>query len=112
MAHIIFGLLFLIPAMFGLAEILHILKLYILKPNKQLISYKLIVLTNDLPVIQMKYNIEQFLWNGRKNSAKLIFINSFLNHQNFVECKTLAEKYAVSFCSTEDLKKYIDFLIE
>ena len=104
-------ILFLIPAMLGLAEILHILKLYILKPEKPIISYKVVILTNTSPLEHMKYVIEQYLWQKEKNSAKLIFINSLLSEDNFNNCKALAESYDLGFCSREEINDYLNLII-
>lgn len=111
MVEIFLVILFLIPAMLGLAEILHILKLYILKPQNPIISYKMIILTDSSPVEHMKYVIEQYLWQSKKNNSSLIFVNSLLCEENFKACKNLAEHYGFSFYSKEEIKEYLNLLI-
>ena len=111
MIEICLVILFLIPAMLGLAEILHILKLYILKPQNPIISYKVIILTDSTPIEDMKYVIEHYLWLSKKNNSSLIFVNSLLCEENFNACKKMAEYYGFSFCSKDEIKEYLNLLI-
>ena len=104
--------LFLIPAMLGLAEILHILKLHILKPQKPMISYKVIILTDDTAVENMRYAIEQYLWQPGNNNGNLVFVNSLLNKENFTVCKELAERYSIGFYSKKELEEYFNLIVD
>ena len=80
MLKIFLTIIFLIPSMLGLAEILHILKLYILKPSKPSIAYKIIFLTNDMPLEHMSYIIEQYRWQGRSNYIYRLIPYIFQNY--------------------------------
>ena len=110
MAEICLMILFLIPAMLGLAEILHILKLYILKPQNPIIAYKVVILTDDMPLEIMKYVIEQHVWN-KNNSSQLIFVNSLLSQNNFDKCKQFAEEYGIGFCTKDKVEEYLDLIV-
>ncbi len=111
MFEIFFWILFLIPAMLGLAEILHFVKLYILKPKKAMISYKVVILTNDTAVENMRYAIEQYLWQAGRNGSSLIFVNSLLNKEIFFACKEIAERYDVGFYSKKELEEYLNLIV-
>ena len=111
MFEIFFLILFLIPAMLGLSEILHILKLYILKPKKAMISYKIVILTNDTAVENMRYAIEQYLWQAERNGFNLIFVNSLLDKENFLACKEIAKRYEVGFYSKKELEEYLNLIV-
>ena len=74
----------LVPMMLGLAELIHILKLRILKPKNPIISYRVVILTNNMPLEHMRYVTEQYLWYSGKNSAKPVFINSLLKNLNIL----------------------------
>lgn len=111
MVTIFLFVLFLIPAMLGIAEILHIIKLFILKPQKSIISYKIVILTNDMPFEHMKYVIEKYIWQHSKNSAKLIFVYSLLDEENFNECKMLAEQFGLGFYSKEEIVEYFNIIV-
>ena len=110
MVEIILAVLFLIPAMLGLAELLHIFKMYILKPTKPVICYKIIILTNDNPLSQVIYETEKYSWHGKTGGASLIFIGSLLDDENLTECRIAAESKGFIFCMAEELKKYLDLI--
>ncbi len=110
MVEIILAFLFLIPAMLGLAELLHIFKMYILKPSDPVICYKTIILTNDNPLSQMFYEIEKYTWHGKSSGANLIFLSSFLDDENSAECRIAAESRGFIFCTAEELKEYLDLI--
>lgn len=110
MTEIILLFIFLIPAMLGLAELLHILKLFILKPQKPIISYKVIFLTNDSAVQQLQYILEQYMWIGKNNNFNLVVVNSLLSEENYDECKLIANKHNLTFCSVEELDGYLKIL--
>lgn len=111
MFEIILTIIFLIPAMLGLAEILHISKLQILKPSKQMIAYKIVILTEETAIENMRYAIEQYLWQSGGNNGSLIFINSLLSNDTFDQCKTMAGKYGLGFYSKQEIKDYLDLIV-
>ena len=89
MVEIVFMILFLIPAVLGIAEILHIFKSYFLKPKKDIISYKIIILTNNDPVNQFLYVAEQCLWQG--DCFNLVVVHSLLSLENYIECEKIVD---------------------
>ncbi len=110
MAEFFLVFIFLIPTVLGLSELLHILKLNILKPKKPSVSYKVIILTDNFPVEQMLFEIEKYKWLGKHNGNSLIFVNSLLSFKNLQSCKAIAEKNSFSFCKIEEVKKYIEMI--
>ena len=110
MFDIIFVVLFMIPAMLGLAELLHILRLRLLKPDNKVLCYKVIILTNDNPMSQMLYEIEKYAWQGKSSALNLIFINTLLEGKKIDECRLTAEKKGFIFCGTQEFKKYLDLI--
>lgn len=110
MVEIVFLSLFLIPAVLGLAEILHNLKCILLKPKKDIISYKIIVLTDDNPANQLLYAAEKFLWNGCDNGLNLIAVYNNLSFENFIECEKIAKRYDISFCWADELVNQLELI--
>ncbi len=106
MTEFILLLLFLIPAMLGIAEILHIFKLYVLKPREPMISYKVVVLTDGTALAQLRFVAEQYIWSG-KSGDDVIIVNSLLNEENFKECKKIAQNNNFIYCSADELGKYL-----
>jgi len=103
MAEILLVLFFLIPAMLGIAEILHIIKLYILFP-KSAESYVIIYLKNENASGQLMYALEQYFWFGKKYAKNIIAVNSGLSSDNYEICKSIALKHNIIFCSEEELQ--------
>lgn len=106
MVEIVFFIIFLVFAVLGLAEVLHILKCRLLKPKKDIISYRVIILTNDNPENQLLYAIEQCLWQYG-SCFNLIAVKSYLSLENLVECEKIAKKYDISLCSLEKLANFL-----
>lgn len=100
MIEIILLILCLIPAMLGLAELLHSLKLYILAPKNKAISYTVICLTGYSPQQQLRFAIEKYSWMGEKS---IIAVNTFVPEEDFEECREIAEKNNIIFCSADEL---------
>lgn len=105
---IFLAFVFLIPAMLGVAEILHKLKIIILAPKRADVSYNVIFLNNSEPVEQLSNAIYQSNWHGREYYGVLVAVNDFLNEENFVLCKELAQKNGVVFCSLKELYDLFD----
>lgn len=103
-------LILLIPVILGLAELLHIFKLSVLRPKKPIVAYKMIFLTDDSCVEQLLYAKEQFLWQGKSQYLNLVIINSNLSKQNFDDCAEIAEKFGFIFCSADELQNYIKLI--
>ena len=103
-------LILFIPLILGLSELLHTFKLYILKPKKPLVSYKIIFLTDENCVEELLYAKERFLWQGRNETLNLILVNSALSQENFKICYEIAENYGLIYCSSEELKNYVGII--
>lgn len=102
MAEIILLLIFLVPAMLGTAELLHILKLYIAYPKNMLGGYYLIFLTEQNAALQLHSAIERANWLGRKYIGGIIAVNSGLSAEKYECCEKIARAYNVIYCSEEE----------
>lgn len=106
MTEIIISLICLVPLILGLSELLHCIKLHLLKPSKPMITYKLIFLRNENCVEHLTYAKEQYLWNGKRDALNLVVIYSALNEENLAVCGEIAQKYGFIFCSVQELKNF------
>ncbi len=108
MSEIIFVIIFLIPSMLGLAEILHFIRSYILggkaKPRKLLLVY----LTGDDASLQLKGVLEEFNWHGKRFAEKVIAVDC--GAKDFALCKALAQKGEIYCCDIKELKDIIDVI--
>lgn len=108
MSEIIFIFIFLIPSMLGLAEILHLIKTYILsgknKPRKLLLVY----LKGDDALLQLKGVLEEFNWQGKRLAERIIAVDC--GAKDFELCKNLAQKCGILYCDIKDFKDVIDVI--
>ncbi len=94
----------LIPTMLGVSEILHWLRLLILAPEKKPITYTVVCLTSDSAKEQIRFAAAKYSNSGHKN---IIAVNSSVEEQDINECKEIADKNDIIFCSAEELCKDI-----
>ena len=104
MGEIILFLIFLIPAMLGLAEIIHIFKTCLFYP-KNTDSYVLIYLSNENPALKLSFVLEQYYWLGKRYVENVIAIASDLSEENYEMCKNIADKHGIIFCNEIELDK-------
>ncbi|MBE6750476.1 MAG: hypothetical protein E7560_04870 [Ruminococcaceae bacterium] len=107
MIEIILILLALIPTIWGLAEILHKLRLKIISPREVPPTYVIMYLYGDMPRQQILYAAEKYFWQGKKYISNIILLNTFLNGEDFEECKKIAEHYGFIFCSDNEISNII-----
>lgn len=103
MAENILLLVFSIPAIFGLAEILHILKLQILKPQKSACRVLVIRPDTESFVTQLLYVAERFRWQGLGYADKIVVLDSELCGVAKDECGQLASSLGFMSADGKDL---------
>lgn len=106
MGEIILFLVFLIPAMLGLAEIIHIFKTCLFYP-KNIDSYMLVYLSNENSAAKLNFVLEQYYWFGKKYFGNIIAIASDLNKENYDVCQNIAEKHGIIFCNENELDEVL-----
>ena len=92
---IVFLVVVLLFAIFGLSEFLHILKLKIIFPKKNLNSHVVVNLQNGIAEKQLFFVCEQMRWYGKNYADFIIPIVSNLDEESYINCKQIAEKYGV-----------------
>ncbi len=100
MIEIVLLMICLVPTMLGLAEIIHWLKLLILSPKKKVPSYVVLYLTESSPREQISFAAEKYSYYGDRN---IIAVNTFVREEDFEECKAIADKNDIIFCSANEL---------
>ena len=104
MPEIIMVLFLIIPAVLGMAEILHFAKMLILSPYIKGDRYSLIVLENEDALFQLKNFFEENNWYGAKKLGKTIVVCKDLSSENYEECRQLAEANGAMLLDYEKLK--------
>lgn len=110
MGEIIFFIIFTIPALFGLAELLHLLKVYIISPKEYASKYLIIFLGEKSPFGQLALTAEEFFWRGRKYAHNIIAVNCGICEEEYQACRSFCEKNNFIFCDAKDLQGYLDLL--
>lgn len=110
MSEIIFSLFLLVPAMLGIAEIMHLIKLYLIERNNSLSPYIIIILKNETANEQILSVVENYRWQGEKYAENIIAVNSFLSEENQEIYADLARKHNLFYCSFEELKEVLKYL--
>lgn len=110
MAELIFFLIFLIPALLGVSEIIHLVRmsLYSLKGINS--PYVVVWLKDDTAENQILSVCEQYSWSGKKYAQNIVAINSMLGDEKFEICSKMAEKNNIYFCSAEELVSVLNYL--
>ena len=87
----------LIFAIFGFCEALHLLKLLILFPKRNMNSQLIISLKNETAEKQLIFAGEQYLWLGDKFADSILADYSSLDKATYLRCKKIAQKYNIKF---------------
>ena len=92
MAEIFLLLLFSVPAIIGLAEIIHALKLLLISPSKT--AYRILVIYPDNENFegQLLHVSERRKWLGDGYADKIVVLSSALCRKNREECNGLASR--------------------
>ena len=101
MAEIVLNVVFAIPAVLGLAEIIHAVKLWLLKPKNK--GKRIIVLIPDTDDFerQILSLYEQFKWQGKRLADKIVVVDYFVDKKE--ECKRITEDLGIEVCQLSEL---------
>lgn len=103
MAEIILLLVFSVPAILGLAEIIHSVKLFLISPKIRESGVLVILPDNDNFDRQILNAAEQRNWYGNRFANGIIILDSLLNEENKTECRKLADRLNFEICGKSDL---------
>ncbi len=87
--------IFVLFAIFGLSEFLHIIKLRIIFPKARVDSQLVIKLKNDIAEKQTLYICEQFCWYGKKFADSLRFNCEDIDEEVYERCRCITKKYGI-----------------
>ncbi len=106
MAETVFILTLLIPAVLGVAEILHAVKQY-LYSYKKIGGQILLLIPNDNNLrLQLESAANQRDWYGKAYPQKILVLPYNLTLENRYECEKLARKLQFEMCEIDDLKRH------
>lgn len=89
--------LFLLLAIFGLCEFLHLIKLLLVFPKREMNSTLVVMLREETAIKQTVFAVEQLKWLGNKYADRVIIVAENLSTDTLHECERLAKKYNLKF---------------
>lgn len=93
MAVRIFFYLLLIPAMLGLSEIIHYLKVYIMKPKGNIKKYMIVYLKGTDCAFKLKSVLEEYFWYGKRYCEGILVLDGGI--EDIFECESMAQRNKV-----------------
>lgn len=103
MAETLFILFLILPAVLGMAEILHLLKSFLLGCTVKGRRYSIVFLENEDAVTTLRTFCEEKNWYGRHADDKLFAVYKELSQEVLVDCREIAEKNDIIFLSADSL---------
>ncbi len=98
----IFIILLLFPSMLGLAELMHLARVYIIfpkvKPEKTVVVY----LSGERSLEQLQYVLSEYAWHGEKYAQKIAAVDRGIPENLIDECKRIADKNNIVFYSKDN----------
>lgn len=111
MSQTVFIFILLVPAVFGMAEFLYLLKGCILSPVGKQKRYSVIFLKENDAVLSLRSFCEENNWYGNFKKYKFFAVYDSLSKETLKECELLTDKYGIILLNIEDFKDKIkDFL--
>ena len=98
---ILFFLFLIVPAVLGVAEILHLLKLAIISSNENRYTFTCIFLEEENAIMDLKSFCEEHNWNGMKIGKEFFAIYNELSPNVLNECRLIAAKNDNEFLNSE-----------
>ena len=93
MAEIVFGIVLIFPAMLGLAEILHTLKMHLLSSPKRCERVLVVYPDDENFPRQIMKTAEERKWQGEKFAQRVLVSIKNISQENSQDVKDLALKY-------------------
>lgn len=98
---------FLVPAMLGMAEMLHLLKVYIISPEKKMKKYLIVFLKDENSVRQLLCLLEEYNWIGKKYAERIIAVNMGLKEEDYKKALNTANKGNMILCEYNEIESIL-----
>lgn len=103
MTEAILLVLLLFPSMLGLAEIIHLAKVYIISPKIKPKKVVIVYLYGEQALEQLKLVLEEYSWHGKKYAEQIIAVDCGITSALYAECERIASQSKIVFCNEKDL---------
>lgn len=92
-------------ALFGLAELMHGIRLKLMLTGKKPFTYTVIYLSGSDPAGQIRFAAEQKKWHGSAYSDRIIAVNNGISAGQESECRFAAAQCGALYLSAEKLSE-------
>ena len=103
MTEIVFLIIFCVPALLGIAEMLHTVKLWLYSSGKSKGGILVIVPTDENYRSLILNSFNQATWYGKRFAEKIIVVDSLLSEDTKEECQILTNRLEIEMCSKNSL---------
>ncbi len=110
MGELIFFLIFSIPAIYGVAELIHILRGLIITPKAFASKYLILYLGENMPYQQLLSAFFEFSWYGKKYAQNIIAVDCGIHENDYDICLGFCKKNNLIFCNVGELAGYLDVI--
>ncbi len=107
MAEIIFIIIFAVPAILGISEIIHSLRLWLVSSKSS--GEKVLVLVPDDEGFskQILGAFEESKWCGNRLANKIVVVDDLLSEENKKECREITSKLGLEICNISELSNIV-----
>ncbi len=99
MAEAVLMVLLLFPSMLGIAELIHLAKVYIISPKVKPEKTVVVYLKGEQAVGQLQYILQEYAWQGERYAKKIIAVDCGIAEDLAEECERIANKNNITFQS-------------
>lgn len=103
---IILTFLVLILSVIGLSEVLHNLKLFLLKP-KSADTFVVCPLNDEFSVLKLKYVIEKMRWNKINYAEQIVAVSSAELDGALNDCCSLADEHNIKVIKPNEFEDFL-----
>ncbi len=107
MAEAVLFLLFIIPAVLGLAEIIHTVKHYLFAGKRYQGQILLIIADDNSFRLQLENVANQRNWYGNSYPQRILVLPDKLTQENKGLCEKEANRLSLEICEAENLTKIL-----
>ncbi len=110
MGELIFFIIFTIPAIYGVAELIHLIRSHFIAPKTLAPKYLIICLGENSPYEQLAIIAEELFWQGKKYAQNIIAVDCGISRDEYLNCREFCDKNNFIFCNSKELLGYLDVL--
>ncbi len=96
-------ILLLFPSMLGIAELMHLAKVYIISPKSKPKKVVIVYLYGEYALEQLRLILEEYSWHGKNYAQQIVAVDCGIVSEQYKECESFARNNKIIFCKEENL---------